>query len=73
MTETDLESSEEDRNWRQDKLLTIDEIERLQRGVKTFIYSKVNAMLQKETSTKTQKGIFMLNLKVVLGQVNSRI
>jgi hypothetical protein len=32
MTETDLENNEEERNWRQDKLLTIDEIERLQRG-----------------------------------------
>ncbi len=32
MTETDLENTEEERNWRQDKLLTIDEIERLQKG-----------------------------------------
>lgn len=32
MTQTDLENTEEERNWRQDKLLTIDEIERLQKG-----------------------------------------
>ena len=32
MAEIVLENSEEERNWRQDKLLTIDEIERLQRA-----------------------------------------
>ena len=32
MTETDLENSEEERNWRQDKLLTKQEIERLKIG-----------------------------------------
>ena len=32
MTETDLENSEEERNWRQDKLVTKQEVERLKIG-----------------------------------------